>query len=60
MRTQIAVSLGYAATHRVDADQGLFEIGFDSLTALELRNRLVELTGAKIGAGLVFDHPTPR
>ncbi|WP_394346796.1 beta-ketoacyl reductase [Streptomyces dangxiongensis] len=59
VRTQVAVVLGYAATHQVDADQGLFEIGFDSLTALELRNRLGELTGTKLGAGLVFDHPTP-
>ncbi|MGW7791445.1 type I polyketide synthase, partial [Streptomyces tricolor] len=59
VRTQIAVVLGYADTHRVDAGQGLFEIGFDSLTALELRNRLGELTGTKLGAGLVFDHPTP-
>ncbi|MEU6665862.1 type I polyketide synthase [Streptomyces sp. NPDC046727] len=59
VRTQVAVVLGYAADHRFDADQGLFEIGFDSLTALELRNRLSELTGTKLGAGLVFDHPTP-
>ncbi|MFF9086055.1 type I polyketide synthase [Streptomyces sp. NPDC014991] len=59
VRTQVAVVLGYAATHQVDAGQGLFEIGFDSLTALELRNRLGELTGTKLGAGLVFDHPTP-
>ncbi|MET9451922.1 acyl carrier protein [Streptomyces cinerochromogenes] len=56
--TRIAVVLGYAGDHRVDADQGLFEIGFDSLTALELRNRLGELTGTKLGAGLVFHHPT--
>ncbi|MFF8732400.1 type I polyketide synthase [Streptomyces sp. NPDC015171] len=60
VRTQVAVVLGYAATHQVDADQGLFEIGFDSLTALELRNRLSELTGTKLGAGLVFEHPTPE
>ncbi|WP_345618871.1 beta-ketoacyl reductase, partial [Streptomyces ziwulingensis] len=59
VRTQIAVVLGYAATHQIDTDQGLFEIGFDSLTALELRNRISDLTGTRLGAGLVFDHPTP-
>ncbi|WP_234336103.1 beta-ketoacyl reductase, partial [Streptomyces sp. NRRL S-1022] len=59
VRTQIAVVLGYTDGHRVDPGQGLFEIGFDSLTALELRNRLGELIGTKLGAGLVFDHPTP-
>ncbi|MEU2064798.1 type I polyketide synthase [Streptomyces sp. NPDC013455] len=59
VRTQVAVVLGYTAGHRIDADQGLFDIGFDSLTALELRNRLSELTGTKLTAGLVFDHPTP-
>jgi rifamycin polyketide synthase module 9/10 len=59
VRTQVAVVLGYGANQRIDADQGLFEIGFDSLTALELRNRIGELIGAKLPTGLVFDHPTP-
>ncbi|MFJ9950941.1 type I polyketide synthase [Kitasatospora sp. NPDC091207] len=59
VRAQVAVVLGYSASHHIDVDQGLFEIGFDSLTALELRNRLGELMGAKLSAGLVFDHPTP-
>jgi rifamycin polyketide synthase module 9/10 len=59
VRTKVGVVLGYRADQRIDADQGLFEIGFDSLTALELRNRLGELVGAKLPTGLVFDHPTP-
>ncbi|GAB2695502.1 type I polyketide synthase [Kitasatospora kifunensis] len=59
VRAQVAVVLGYSATQQVAVDQGLFEIGFDSLTALELRNRLGELVGTKLAAGLVFDHPTP-
>nr|WP_051965804.1 type I polyketide synthase [Kitasatospora mediocidica] len=59
VRAQVAVVLGYSASHHIDVDQGLFEIGFDSLTALELRNRLGELMGTKLSAGFVFDHPTP-
>ncbi|MFF5173694.1 type I polyketide synthase [Micromonospora sp. NPDC000089] len=60
VRAQVAAVLGYSATHHVDADQGLFEIGFDSLTAIELRNRLRDLTDRKIAANLVFAHPTPE
>ncbi|MFF5532410.1 acyl carrier protein [Streptomyces cinerochromogenes] len=60
MLTRIAVVLGYAGDHRVDADQGLFEIGFDSLTALELRNRLGELTGTKLGAASSSTIRPPR
>jgi rifamycin polyketide synthase module 9/10 len=56
---QVAAVLGHSATHRVDADQGLFEIGFDSLTAIELRNRLRAITGKKIAPNLVFAYPTP-
>ncbi|MGV9271186.1 SDR family NAD(P)-dependent oxidoreductase, partial [Kitasatospora sp. NPDC003701] len=59
VRAQVALVLGYSASHHIDVEQGLFEIGFDSLTALELRNRLGELMGRKLSAGLVFDHPTP-
>ncbi|MGW3967169.1 SDR family NAD(P)-dependent oxidoreductase [Amycolatopsis sp. NPDC005003] len=59
VRTQVAGVLGYRAAHQVDPDQGLFEIGFDSLTAIELRNRLRARTERKIAPSVVFDHPTP-
>jgi rifamycin polyketide synthase module 9/10 len=59
VRTQVASVLGYGATGTFDADQGLFELGFDSLTAIELRNRLRDITGRKIAANLVFAYPTP-
>ncbi|HKN55033.1 MAG TPA: acyl carrier protein, partial [Amycolatopsis sp.] len=59
VRAQVAAVLGYSAAHQIDEDQGLFEIGFDSLTAVELRNRLRAITERKISPSVVFDHPTP-
>nr|AXL06124.1 polyketide synthase [uncultured bacterium] len=59
VRGQVAGVLGYRGADQVDPDQGLFEIGFDSLTAIELRNRLRARTERKIAPSVVFDHPTP-
>ncbi|MFF0289111.1 type I polyketide synthase [Streptomyces sp. NPDC005262] len=42
------------------ADSAFFEIGFNSLTAVELRNRLVEATGVALTPMLLFDYPTPE
>ncbi|WP_067498997.1 type I polyketide synthase [Actinoplanes sp. TFC3] len=43
----------------VEPDRDFRSLGVDSVGALGLRNRLVELTGARLGVGLLFDHPTP-
>ncbi|MEV6831386.1 type I polyketide synthase [Amycolatopsis sp. NPDC051102] len=60
VRAQVAGVLGFGSTHQIDEDQGLFEIGFDSLTAIELRNRLRAMTERKLAPSVVFDHPTPK
>lgn len=44
----------------IEADSAFFEIGFNSLTAVELRNRLVEATGTALTPMLLFDYPTPE
>ncbi|MCN9245009.1 beta-ketoacyl reductase, partial [Streptomyces sp. RY43-2] len=57
--THAAVVLGHSSPDRLTGDRAFMEIGFDSLTAVQLRNRLSTAIGTTLPTTVVFDYPTP-
>ncbi|OKI44031.1 hypothetical protein A6A27_38590 [Micromonospora sp. CB01531] len=60
IRSHTAVVLGHQQPEAIDIERSFRDLGFDSLSSVELRNRLAAATGTRLAPTAIFEHPTPR
>jgi acyl carrier protein len=60
LRSEISNILGFDSSREIDLEQGLFDMGMDSLMAVELRGRLERTLGAPLPSTITFNYPTIR
>ncbi|MFF8961103.1 SDR family NAD(P)-dependent oxidoreductase, partial [Streptomyces sp. NPDC014894] len=60
VRATIGTVLAHPDPEQIDPQQTFKQLGFDSLTTVQLRNHLTHTTGLRLPATLAFDHPTPH